>query len=114
MSIAHLDFPHPCRQINRKVIEQLKRDFEGEGCIKDEQSHRIPAIIEDSILQKGLQKLEISSETFKAVSNDDPPLLHLEQDIKLECLHGQHRVVAAKEFLPAPKRWWIVDLYSTG
>jgi hypothetical protein len=48
VSIAHLDFLHLCRQIDRKVIERLKRDFEGEGCIKDE--YRILAIIEDSIL----------------------------------------------------------------
>jgi hypothetical protein len=25
VSIAHLDFPYPCRQIDRKVIEQLKK-----------------------------------------------------------------------------------------
>jgi hypothetical protein len=43
ISIAHLDFPHPSRQVDRKIIEQLKRDFEGEGCTKDEPTNRIPA-----------------------------------------------------------------------
>jgi hypothetical protein len=114
VSIAHLDFPHPCRQINIKVIEQLKRDFEGEGCIKDKQTNRIPAIIEDSILQTGLEKLAMNNETFKAVSNSNPPKLHFGQDVKLECLHGQHRIIAAKEFLVSSERWWVVDLYSTG
>jgi hypothetical protein len=114
VSIAHLDFPHPCRQIDRKVIERLKRDFEGEGCIKDKQINRIPAIIEDSILQIGLEKLAINTETFKAVSNSDPPKLHFGCDVKLECLHGQHRILAAKEFLVPSKRWWVIDLYSTG
>jgi hypothetical protein len=114
VSIAHLDFPHPCRQINSRVIERLKRDFEGEGCIKDKQTNRIPAIIDDSILQIGLEKLAINTETFKAVSNSDPPKLHLERDVKLECLHGQHRVLAAKEALVSSERWWVVDLYSTG
>jgi len=112
--LAHLDFPHPCRQIDRKVIERLKRDFEGEGCIRDRQTNRIPAIIEDTILQTGLEQLAINTDAFKAVSNSNPPTLDLGRDVKLECLHGQHRILAAKEFLAPSKRWWVVDLYSTG
>lgn len=112
--ITHLDFPHPSRHIDRRVIEQLKRDFEGEGCIKERADHRIPAIINDSTLQAGLKKLEISTETFKAISRDNPPQLRLEGKAKLECLHGQHRALAAKEHLVPSLRWWIVDLYSTG
>ena len=27
--IVHLDFPYPFRQENRKIVEQLKRNFEG-------------------------------------------------------------------------------------
>lgn len=110
--ITHLDFPHPSRQIDRRVIEQLKRDFDGEGCIKDRADHRIPAIIDDSTLQEGLEKLAISTETFKASSRDNPP--HLRLGAKLECLHGQHRALAAKEHLAPSLRWWIVDLYSIG
>ncbi|CZR66023.1 uncharacterized protein PAC_15923 [Phialocephala subalpina] len=66
ISIAHLDFPHPCRQVDRKVIKQLKRDFE--------------AIIDDPTLQAGLEKLATSVDAFKAASKDDPPKLHLARD----------------------------------
>jgi hypothetical protein len=114
ISIAHLDFPHPCRQIDRKIIEQLKRDFEGEGCVREEPTNRIPAIIEDRTLQAGLEKLVTSVNNFKATSKDDPPKLYLARDVKLECLHGQHRILAAKEFLAPSQRWWVVDLYSAG
>lgn len=112
VSIEHLDFPHPCRHIDTKVIEQLIRDFEGEGCIKD--TNRIPAIIDDSVLRAGLKKLAMSAESFKAVSNSVPPWLDLERDVRIECLHGQHRILAAKKFLKSSKRWWIVDFYSSG
>jgi hypothetical protein len=112
--ITHLDFPHPSRQIDRRVIEQLKRDFDGEGCIKERTNHRIPAIIDDSKLQAALEKLAISTETFKAISRDNPPQFHLGSGVKLECLHGQHRALAAKEHLYPSLRWWIVDLYSNG
>jgi len=114
VSFAHLEFPHPFRQVDRKIIEQLKRDFEGEGCIKEKLTNRIPAIIHDPILQAGLEKLAISTEEFKVGSKEDPPQLHLGRDTMLECLHGQHRILAAKEFLVPSQRWWVVDLYSTG
>jgi hypothetical protein len=112
--IAHLHFPFPCRQVDKKVVDQLKRDFEGEGGIKDLPINRVPAIIDQSILQAGLNKLATSPEAFRATSRDNPPRLHLARDVKLECLHGQHRILAAKEYLPPSKRWWAVDLYSTG
>jgi hypothetical protein len=76
--------------------------------------NRIPAIIEDTILQTGLEQLAINTDAFKALSNSNPPTLDLGRDVKLECLHGQHRILAAKEFLAPSKRWWVVDLYSTG
>jgi hypothetical protein len=109
--IEHLTFPHPCRQVDSKIVERLKRDFEGEGCLKT--TNRIPAIIDDTTLQAELQKLAIDSEDFRAGSSEDPPRLSLGL-VQLECLHGQHRILAAKEFLIPSQRWWIVDLYSTG
>ncbi|KAG9232708.1 hypothetical protein BJ875DRAFT_380121 [Amylocarpus encephaloides] len=110
--IAHLDFPYPLRQENRKIVKQLKRDFEGENCNKENPTNRIPAIINESTLQVGLQKLGTSTEAFKIASTKNPPHLTLRSDIKLECLHGQYRILAAKEFLPPSEWWWILDLYS--
>ena len=67
VSIEHLEFPYPCRQIDTKVIKRLIRDFEGKGCIKE--TNRIPAIIDDLTLYTGLKKLTMSAESFKTVSN---------------------------------------------
>ena len=113
VSIQNLDFPHPIREVDQKVIDQLIRDFDGEGCIRAEPSHRIPAVIDNSILQAALQKISLTAESFKAKA-DHPPVLKLGSGVKLECLHGQHRVLAAKEHLPASQWWWVVDLYGTG
>lgn len=110
--LEHLDFPHPCRHVDISVIEQLSRNFEGEGCMRD--TNRIPAIIDDVILFAALSKLGINNEAFKAISNSAPPLFQLERDVKVECLHGQHRILAAKKFLKPKDRWWIVDFYSNG
>jgi hypothetical protein len=110
VAITHLEFPHPSRQIDRKIIEQLLRDFDGEGCRPEEPDHRIPAIIEDSVLQVALEKLSMSADAFKAEASK-PPILHLENGVMLDCLHGQHRILAAKEHIPTC-RWWTVDLYG--
>lgn len=114
VSISHLHFPHPCRQVDRKVVQQLKRDFEGEGCIKDIPKNPVPAIIDEPTLQAALKKLATSAEAFRAASNDDPPRLHFASGVKFECLHGQHRILAAKEFFEPPQRSWVIDFYSTG
>lgn len=113
VSFQHLEFLHPTRQIDRKTIRQLIRDFDGEGCIREEPSHRIPIIADNSILQAALEKLSLTAETFRAQA-DHPPVLELGSGVKLECLHGQHRILAAKEHLAASQWWWIVDIYGTG
>ncbi|KAH6712159.1 hypothetical protein BKA61DRAFT_577258 [Leptodontidium sp. MPI-SDFR-AT-0119] len=100
VSIRHLEFLHPTRQINRKAIRQLIRDFDGERYIREEPSHRIPVIIDNSMLQVALEKLSLTTETFRAKA-DYPPFLELESGVKLECLHGQYRILAAKEYLAA-------------
>ncbi|RDL36259.1 uncharacterized protein BP5553_06871 [Venustampulla echinocandica] len=111
--ITHLDFPNPCRQIDREHVERLKGDFQRRGCMNETPDHWIPAMIDESILQAALEKLGISASQFKATSSDKPPLLDLGIGMKLECLHGQHRIRAAEEGLDAPKRWWVVELYSS-
>lgn len=113
VSIQHLEFPCPTRQIDRRAIRQLIRDFDGEGCNREKLSHRIPAIINNSILQAALEKISLTAEDFRAKA-DHPPLLKLGRGVKVECLHGQHRVLAAAEHLAASHQWWVVDIYGTG
>ena len=62
VSIAHLDFSHPCGQIDRKVIEQLKRYFEGEGCMNEDISNRVPVMIDNQTFHTGLEKLSAQTE----------------------------------------------------
>ncbi len=113
VQLSNLVFPHSTRQVDIKVIEQLKRDFDGEGCIRGEPSHRIPAIIDDLTLETNLERLNLNTEDFKKRASN-PPSFHLGRNVMLECLHGKHRVLAAQDYLSPSQRWWIVDLYGTG
>ena len=37
--ITHLNFPHPTRQIDKKIIKQLIKDFKGKEYIQEEPSY---------------------------------------------------------------------------
>lgn len=100
----HLYFPQPCRQFDRKIVDQLKKDFDGEGYKRDKTENRISAIIKNSLLQEALLVLTISSELFHTTSRDQQLKLQFSGDKKLECLHGQHRILAAREFLSGANR----------
>ena len=39
-------------------------DFEGKGYIRGEPSHRIPAVIDDSIFKETLEKIPLAAEAF--------------------------------------------------
>ena len=75
----------------------MKKDFEGEGCAKNKLANKVSASIYDLIFQAGLEKRGFSSEAFKINSKNNLPQLHLDRDVKLECLHGQYRILAFKE-----------------
>ncbi|OBT59293.1 hypothetical protein VE04_00377 [Pseudogymnoascus sp. 24MN13] len=107
--IDHLAFPNPIRGKDLTKVKKLKGEFALKGCL-DEQ-HRIPAVIDDNTLQTALLKTGLNIEALQGVS-DQPQSLHFPENMKLECLHGQHRILAAKRYLPE-ERWWTVDLYRT-
>ncbi|KFZ24817.1 hypothetical protein V502_00702 [Pseudogymnoascus sp. VKM F-4520 (FW-2644)] len=107
--IDHLAFPNPIRGKDLTKVKKLKGEFALKGCL-DEQ-HRIPAVIDDNTLQTALLKTGLNIEALQGVS-DQPQSLHFPENMKLECFHGQHRIIAAKRYLPE-ERWWTVDLYRT-
>lgn len=109
--IDHLAFPNPTRGKDEKTIRQLERTFAAQGCLDDQ--HRIPAVINDSDLQAALLKSGLDIGSLQGVSGQLQNLLFPE-NIVLECLHGQHRILAASRYLHPDERWWTVDFYRTG
>ena len=75
--------------------------------------YHIPVIINNSLLRESLQKSHIVNRDL--LQQNVPPELDLPPDYSLRCLHGKHRIAAAKKFLYLPAdKWWVVDLYSDG
>ena len=112
--ILQLSFPNPLYRIDRKIVDKLKQDFGKEGCLVHQQGCSIPAVLDKDEFRIGLEKLNTSPESFKANSPNSPPRFELSINAKLLCLHSQHRICIAAEYLPPEDRWWIVDLYRQG
>lgn len=111
---SHLDFPSPVRLVDPQIVKSLNRTFAIAGCLQSELDYRIPAIIKSQTIDSALEALGISAETFKATSSHQPRVLQLPDGVRLECLHGQHRILAAASALPVSDHWWTVDLYGNG
>ena len=98
--------------LDPKNVARLIKIFELEGCLRLEEEHRIPAIINDATLQQAL----ISSSLTNAdlLTTGVPPELQLPRSTRLNCLHGRHRIAAAQQILLPGNKWWTVDLYTEG
>ena len=46
------------------------------------------------------------------MSDNLPQELKLPPDMQITCLHDQHHLTAAHQFLSSDDKWWIVSLYN--
>ncbi|KAL2049567.1 hypothetical protein ABVK25_010146 [Lepraria finkii] len=96
--------------LDAKNVTRLTQIFELEGCHRLDLEHRVPATIKENVLQSTLR---LSNITTVDLMRRIPPKLELPTDVELDCLHGKHRIAAAKKFLYLPDdKWWTVDLYA--
>ncbi|KAL8788265.1 MAG: hypothetical protein Q9213_001785 [Squamulea squamosa] len=103
--------PKNPRQLDAKNIDRILTVFELQGCLRLEPENHIPALVSPATLSAIVKELP-EGQRVLVPSVDKPPIL---SDIPcdLVCLNGQHRVEAAKRFLGAGDKWWIVDLYAS-
>lgn len=98
--------------IDAKNVERLIQIFKLEGCLRLDLAHHIPAIINAQTLRESLYRSQVPDSGLAARQN--PPALFFSDNIHLLCLHGRHRIAAAKEILLPGNTWWTVDLYLDG
>ncbi|KAF1358854.1 hypothetical protein EJ07DRAFT_121843, partial [Lizonia empirigonia] len=100
---------HSPRQLDRGNVERLRDVFREQGVKRLTSGNHIPAVVGKDDLERAVQLSGLSLLDILNGSQDKPPLLRFPDGFRLECLHGKHRVEAAK--LSA---WWTVTLYSAG
>ncbi|ELR06575.1 hypothetical protein GMDG_08048, partial [Pseudogymnoascus destructans 20631-21] len=105
--LSQLSFPNPIRPIDPNLVKVLKRTFKSEGCLQQDSTFSLPAIIDDNSLTLALEGLGVGADRFKADSILSPAKFELPHNIQLACLHGQHRVAAAEKLLGSGNKWWL-------
>lgn len=100
------------RQVDMKNVDRILAIFELQGCLRLIPENHVPTLVSLTTLAAIVQRLP-EGQTLLGPSGSKPAILSDVPD-DLLCLHGQHRVEAAKRFLPAREKWWIVDLYAKG
>lgn len=104
------------RQLDRGNVERLMDAFRDEGVKRLQADHHIPAVVGKDDLQSAVRLSGLSLLDLLNCSQDNPPRLTFPEGFRLLCLHGKHRVEAAKlsACLQGEDRWWAVTLYSAG
>ena len=120
VSLQHLVFDpdllgRPKQQfLQSKNVERLRHIFATEGCHRLEPAHRIAALISRQELQILGEHSNLSQSALHSNAKSDLPMLTMPVGMRLRVLHGQHRLEAARRFLPSKDAWWAVDLYLDG
>lgn len=99
--LDHLIFESGVRDYDEKNVTRLRNIYKTEGCKRADPDHFIPAVVSPSfpgIYQQDSRRLP------------DPEALPA--DFRILCLHGKHRILAAKTFLPYRDQWWTLALYD--
>ena len=104
------------RELDPKNVERLIEVYKTARCLRLESEHRIPATISQQSLDLAIKRNGTSLENLLSCPQELPLELKFPLNYKLICLHGQHRVEAAKRWgkLSPKDRWWAVDLYLEG
>ena len=91
-------------------VKRLVAIFQGEGCFQQESQYHLPAIIDREQLDLALRTSDTSSDLLLSPVQAQRPELRFPSGFQLRCLHGRHRVQAAREMVPR-QTWWTVELY---
>ncbi|OJJ51872.1 hypothetical protein ASPSYDRAFT_110874, partial [Aspergillus sydowii CBS 593.65] len=104
--------PHPSisRELDPQNVERLSEVFSRDGCRRLDIRNHVTAVVSRQHLAVALQTAGVTPHSLKTSPPDRYPLLEFPMG-KIQCLHGQHRLRAAKEQLPPGEQWWTSDLY---
>ncbi|KAJ5155476.1 hypothetical protein N7492_008279 [Penicillium capsulatum] len=101
--------PLSSREIDHKNVERLHEIFAKDGCNRLDLRNHVTAVVSKQHLQRTCHATGLTLEELKSRQQQCPRLGFRGREVK--CLHGQHRLKAAEDFLSPSDRWWTVDLY---
>lgn len=107
---------HTPRDLDRGNVERLMGVYLEEGVRRLQHEHHIPAVVGKDDLLSAVRLSGLSLVNLLNSSQANPPHLTFPEGFRLRCLHGKHRIEAARlsACLQGQDRWWTVTLYSEG
>ncbi|KAK3045703.1 hypothetical protein LTR09_012748 [Extremus antarcticus] len=106
ISIDDIDFESGRDKDNRNVtrlVGILER-----SCERENPANAISVVVEKGSLTEAHHK-DLHSSTGVSLIPSQLPFLHT----KVVCLHGKHRIFAAREILSNSDRWWIAKIFDS-
>lgn len=110
--LDHLDL-QTGREVDHKQVEYLCNVFEQEGCRHDQPDYSVPVVIQQEIMSSALRS-HPSGVAGLPFSGTNAPMLTFSDDVQIVCLHGGHRITAARKFLKVRDQWWTVKVFGEG
>lgn len=104
----------PGSQTDESNVERLVAAFGRAGCLRLHPQYHVPAIVTKGQIDEAIRNAASSRD---ALLHHDPsrwPVIIFPDDFRVHCLHGRHRIEAAKQYLSISDRWWVVDFYLSG
>ncbi|KAF2182665.1 hypothetical protein K469DRAFT_443832, partial [Zopfia rhizophila CBS 207.26] len=114
VSLEFLYFSVHCpRDLDRSNVERLKGVYLREGVKRLEPKNHVPAIISKADLKSAIKHSGTSLSDLLNRPQENLPRLKFPPNFRLQCLHGKHRIDAAKESprLKGEEKWWTVTFY---
>jgi hypothetical protein len=100
------------RQLDGRIVEELVSNFQQTRCRRYESENFIPVLITKAGLERALRVSNINRTDLKTPAQDGSfRFLKAAKNQKFSCIHGQHRIRAAEQFLDPRDRWWPVKLF---
>ncbi|KAK6810740.1 hypothetical protein RU639_013617 [Aspergillus parasiticus] len=96
-------------QLNNENVDALSRVFEKKGVYPLQRENHVEVKVSRANLERALRESGVTADELRQSEPASFPELKF-AGVQLDCLHGKHRVQAARRMLP-PFRWWIVDIY---
>ncbi|KIV81283.1 hypothetical protein PV11_03480 [Exophiala sideris] len=98
-------------QLNRENVERLKGIYRREGYRPQFINNRILVEIDETCFEAALTLSGVAATELLTSQREAYPELRLPAGTEITCLHGKHRIQAAREFLSPRDKWWIADVY---
>ncbi|KAF4227812.1 hypothetical protein CNMCM8980_000135 [Aspergillus fumigatiaffinis] len=112
VKLQHIDIG-PKGRLDMAKVMRLRRVFRVNGIYPLQRENHVEVVISQSDLEQTLGQHGLTLQEFRGKDPGSYPTLDF-TGRPLKCLHGKHRIQAARDVLPSFRRWWIVDFYIEG